>query len=158
VPQPFDNEQDEGDRIDLHPEHLSCPRCGADLLRVDHAPDYADRLFYCTDCPRRAEVSFEDPVYAWIVAEKGATPDRFVVLHAVEQYLRPCQCGGCFQHDAPRRCSECGEIVLAGEPDVDLWPGYCDFDMERHLPSPEVVERINAFDADYIRRTQLWDK
>lgn len=150
------------DGIDLHPLHIACPHCGADHLRVDHAPDYADMLLYCTNCSRRAEVAFGDPVYAQIVAQTDSGGDgsggRAAVVHTVEQRLRPCVCGGRFRADAPRRCCACDSIVLAGAPNVDLWPGYCDFDMEQRMPSPEEVERINAFDASHIRRDDLWEE
>ena len=144
--------------VDLHPEHISCPHCGADSFRVDHAPHYNDQLYYCTDCPRRAEVTFDDLVYARIVADAGAHGDSDRVRRGVEDLLRACECGGRFRSDAPRRCSDCGGVVLAGEPGVDLWPGYCDFDVQQHTPPPELVERINAFDAEYIRRANLWQR
>lgn len=147
---------------DLHAQHIACPQCGADLFRVDHAPQYEDVVLYCTACARRAEVAFDDPVYQAIVADAGAERegregrDMADVLRAVEERLRPCDCGGAFRAEAPRRCAECDGVVLADEPGVDLWPGYCDFDMEQRMPPAEDVERINAFDASHIRRADLW--
>jgi hypothetical protein len=123
---------------------------------VDHAPDYEDLLLYCTACARRAEVSFDDPIYTQIVVELGDAHEPAAVMRAVEPRLRECVCGGHFRADAPRRCATCDAIVLADAPGVDLWPGYCDFDMEQRMPPPEDVERINAFDASHIRRTDLW--
>jgi hypothetical protein len=152
------NDNGEAERIDLHAQHMSCPHCGADLYRVDHAPQYEDVLLYCTACARRAEVAFDDPGYLAAVADAGAEADPAGVIRAVEERLRPCACGGQFRADAPRRCAQCDAVVIAGEPGVDLWPGYCDFDIEQRMPPPEDVERINAFDASHIRRTDLWQR
>jgi hypothetical protein len=153
---PDPSNADTAEPVDLHPAHVACSHCGADLFRVDHSPRYADVLLYCTDCARRAEVAFDDPVYAQIVAQAGAEPGAASILRAVEQRLRSCVCGGRFSADAPRRCYQCDAVVIARAPAVDLWPGYCDFDMDQRMPPAEDIERINAFDASHIRRTDLW--
>lgn len=146
------------DDPDLRAEHMQCPHCAADLYRVDHSPLYDDALLYCDHCANRVEVSVFDPTYLAAAAAVSTREDPrpSAVMRAVEDRLNPCACGGRFRHDAPRRCPDCLAVVIAGEPDVDLWPGYCDLGEEEDEPPNEVAARINQFDAEHIRRDAIW--
>ena len=156
------------DDLDLRAARLGCPHCGEDLFRVDHSPLYDDHLFYCDRCANRVEFSVFDPVYVDIVGEESdshtgqdASGHASVVevdasMRAVEARLKPCACGGQFRHDAPRRCHVCRGEVVAGEPDVDLWPGFCDLDEDTGEPPAEQIQRIEAFEREHIRRGDIW--
>ena len=156
------------DDMDLRAERLSCPHCGEDLLRVDHSPLYEDHLLYCDRCANRVEFSIHDPAYVDIVREAIGSQTRqdapghasavevHALMHAVEARLKPCSCGGHFRHDAPRRCHACQGEVIAGEPAVDLWPGFCDLDDDADEPPAEQIQRIEAFEQRHIRRGDIW--
>lgn len=143
----------------LHAEHIACPQCGEDLYRIDHSPLYDDSLLYCDQCANRVEISLTDPVVAALAATisaPAASPARDALLRAVEERLAPCACGGRFRHDAARRCHRCLAQVIAGAPEVDLWPGFVDLGGDEEEPADEMAARINAFDAAHIRRHAIW--
>lgn len=134
----------------LEPESIACPSCSASLFRVGHSPFYDSWFLYCDRCPRRAEVSFYDPV----VSQLGDIPatDRF---HEIERRLRPCSCGGQYQFLAPRRCTTCAAIVLGDGESVDLWPGFLSGPQDRE-PTESEQNAVDDFEATHVQRGSLW--
>lgn len=156
------------DDLEVRAERLSCPHCGEDLFRVDHSPLYEDHLFYCDRCANRVEFSIHDAEYVEIVRQAMSSQTQreapghasaveiVALMRAVEARLKPCTCGGIFRHDAPRRCHACLGEVIAGAPEVDLWPGFCDLDEDAGEPPADQIERIEAFEREHIRRGDIW--
>jgi len=139
----------------LHGELIACPVCHQPLYRVDHSPFYDEHFLYCDQCPIRVEVSFYDPVYQHLrqtlSVEEG---ERYAALmQALEVHLKPCNCGGIFRHDAPRRCFRCQTPVIIDTSDsVDLWPGH----FSSEAPTGEEEENERHWMAQFIRTEDLW--
>jgi hypothetical protein len=92
-------------------------------------PMYDETFFYCSQCPRRVEVSYYDTTAVRLrnLAEKEAKTNEAKKLsdsyfRLVEQNLAPRECGGRFAQDAPRRCLRCFEVLPQSEPGRDVWP------------------------------------
>ena len=136
-----------------------CPSCDQSLYRVDHSPFYDEYLLYCDRCANSVNVGFYDPVTMAIGAahaSQGASKvSRADKLRLIEERLRPCACGGSYRHDSPRRCPYCLSVVIADEPDVDLWPGYFWIEDDRE-PTDEEAERIGAYLDARVRERDIW--
>ncbi|HEY7358234.1 MAG TPA: hypothetical protein VH590_17255 [Ktedonobacterales bacterium] len=70
--------------------------------------------------------------------------------------MRPCDCGGRFRYDAPLRCHRCLAEVIANSPEVDLWPGYYDVDVDERDPTDEEVALVEEFETNHLRRSDVW--
>ena len=138
----------------LEAEVVACPSCGENLFAVLHSPFCDDYRLYCDRCPRAVEVSFYDPV---CMAAVDALPDGRTwesTMAAIEPLLRPCQCGGRFRGDAPRRCFACGvEVPAAARKDLSPYMGCEDGSRD---PSPDELVAFDRFEADFIGRDRLW--
>ena len=141
----------------LHVERISCPQCHELLFRVDHSPFYDSFFFYCEQCANRVEVGLYDPIYETlsnqITEQKGTT---LALMRAIEQHLRPCECGGRFRYDAPLRCHRCLAEVVVNSPGVDLWPGYYDVNVDERDPTDEEIALVEEFEANHLRRNDVW--
>src|SRR6266853_4613834 len=93
---------------------IECQNCGQKLHWLWHSPMYDESFFYCTQCPKRVEVSNYDGVVLSLrklaIEKAEAAGDkewsgRLYLL--VENKLANCECGGRFKYDAPRRCLRC---------------------------------------------------
>ena len=136
----------------LNPSFLTCTCCKAKLFSVEHSGFYDAWFLYCDRCANRAEVSFYDAVVS--AAPPSARPeDRF---QAVERRLRPCSCGGNFGFTCARRCPFCQAVVIEGPTSVDLWPDTYGIDLDAREPTPADERAVAAFEAQYIRSTNLW--
>jgi hypothetical protein len=132
----------DGDDNWLNGQQLRCPECGEELYLIDHSPFYDGYYLYCDRCPKRVDVSIYDPVM------RDAPSVSYSELMAwIECRLRPCDCGGSFRHDAPRRCHQCGTVLSGVDPadGVDVWPG----DGSMFHPGNEAA--MDAFAARFIR-------
>lgn len=142
----------------LHAGFVNCPRCLARLYRVDHSPMSDDYCLYCELCARSVEVGFYDPVFQQIATAEQARGDKsyLTLMSSIEERLRPCDCGGHFKHDAVRRCYVCQYPVLRGASGVDLWPDIgCPF-LDDRDPTPEEIAFYDRFQAEYIRKDNIW--
>ncbi|TWJ12559.1 hypothetical protein LX16_3319 [Stackebrandtia albiflava] len=124
-----------------------CPECGRRLHRIDHSPFEDFHLLYCDGCPRMAEVGHGDAGYAEIRhAHPGA--EHAKLMSVVAERLRPCDCGGRFRADAPRRCPFCATTVVTRDAaGVDVTPAWSD---------DASVDDTEAVTAALTRRTDLW--
>lgn len=134
----------------LHPAQISCPSCSAALFTVDRSPFYDDWVLYCDRCPRRAEVSFYDPVV--VALGNVSAAERF---GEIERRLRPCACGGRYLFSAPRRCVTCSCVVLDGRAYVDIWPAVYSIPDDRD-PTEAEEREVVAFEDKFIQRLNLW--
>jgi hypothetical protein len=154
----------DGDDSWLRGVVFPCPHCHQALYRVDHSPFYDEYLLYCDRCANGVTVSYYDPMIAAIdatlasqnVSGAGAERER-ARLRLIEERLRPCECGGRFRHDNPRRCPYCLYVVIADEPGVDLWPGYFWVEDDRDQTDDE-AERVGAYLDAHIRERDIWHK
>ena len=108
---------------------IECLQCGQKLHWLWHSPMYDETFFYCTQCPKRVEVSHYDELVIKLrkVATEEAPLDdekkwsrKFYSL--IEEKLADCECGGRFKYDAPRRCLRCFSVLGQSEPGRDVWP------------------------------------
>jgi len=108
---------------------IECQNCGQKLHWLWHSPMYDESFFYCTQCPKRVEVSNYDGVVLSLrklaIEKAEAAGDkewsgRLYLL--VENKLANCECGGRFKYDAPRRCLRCFSVLTQSEPGRDVWP------------------------------------
>lgn len=137
----------------LNAAHFECPHCGEKLYRVDHSPFSDDYQLYCERCPRSVSVVKWTSEFLIIreLATKNGQVTRNNLMKLVEERLQPCDCGGTFRDDAPRRCYQCGEIVISNMPDVDIYP---------YLPEEEFTEtqeiRFAEFEEKFHRHENIW--
>jgi hypothetical protein len=108
---------------------IECHQCGQKLHWLWHSPFYDEIFFYCTQCPKRVEVSGYDKFVLKLrkaASEKAEAEGeekwfrRFYSL--IEEKLADCECGGSFKYDAPRRCLRCFTVLAQSEPGRDVWP------------------------------------
>jgi hypothetical protein len=141
----------------LRLSHITCPGCQREWHRVDHSPMDDDWRFYCDRCGNSVEVSFYDP-------HVMAIPDRYALpyhdlMRAITAKLRPCDCGGRYHHDSPRRCANCLTILVAGESQVDLYPFIYDFEATERDPTPEEQAEYGVYEDAHIRHADadIWE-
>lgn len=144
------------DDYSLHAEVFPCPHCGKSLFRIDRAMA-DDWHFYCDQCPNWVEVSVYDEGINLIryqsLRENGTDPDSQQLLRMIEARLRPCDCGGLYKFDAPRRCPFCQEIAISDSPaGVDLKPGF----MRNQVRTLEQKAQVEAYFAQRMRRSKIW--
>ena len=106
---------------------VECANCGQKLHWLWHSPMYDSTFFYCTECPKRVEVSHYDEVALRLreLAEKdtpGTSEMSAKFFALVEQNLAACDCGGNFSYAASRRCLRCFSVLSQSEPGRDVWP------------------------------------
>jgi len=113
----------------LDPKEIQCAQCGQKLHWLWHSPMYNEIFFYCTLCPIRVDISYyDDPAIKLrrMLEKEVDTKDtkQFgrLYIDLLEQNLRPCECGGKFAYDAPRRCLRCFAVLLQSEPGRDVFP------------------------------------
>jgi len=143
-----------GDDNWLEAEVIACPGCGVRLFAVIHSPFCDDHRLYCDRCPKAIEISYYDPAYSRAVDPLSGGPKLEQVAEAVEPLLRSCACDGRFRFDAPRHCFRCGAEVPAAA-NKDLSPYFGCEDGKRD-PTPEEEAGYARFDAEFIRREDLW--
>jgi hypothetical protein len=90
---------------------------------------YDEIFFYCRQCPMRVNISYyDDPaIKLRQILEKNVgtrATEQFsrLYIELLEQNLMPCDCGGKFAYDAPRRCLRCFAILPQSEPGRDVFP------------------------------------
>lgn len=109
----------------LNSRHFHCPHCGQKLHQVDHSPFYDEDFLFCSDCPSHVEISWYDPIYGAIANKYGRNSKDWKfneMYREIESRLKPCDCGGRYQINAPRRCYSCKKIVIKKAMGLDLWP------------------------------------
>lgn len=112
----------------LDSKEIECAQCGQKLHWLWHSPMYDETFFYCTQCPMRVEVSHYDDramklrKMAQEEAGEKSAPNLSHSTSMIERNLTPCDCGGAFTHDAPRRCLRCFAVLPQSEPGRDVWP------------------------------------
>jgi hypothetical protein len=94
---------------------------------------YDETFFYCTQCPKRVEVSHYDELVAKLrklatqeTKEEGGKKWTRKLFALVEENLADCGCGGHFEYGAPRRCLRCFSVLAQSEPGRDVWPPEAD--------------------------------
>lgn len=139
----------------LNAQILSCPGCAAQLFAVDHSPYLDDHRLYCDRCPQAIEIRFHDPTYRRVCARLPAQHTWEQIMTAIEPLLQPCECGGRFRGDSPRRCFTCGAAVpAAAHQDLSPYTG-CEGPESRD-PSPEEQAAYDRFENEFLRRDHLW--
>ena len=112
----------------LDSKEIQCSQCGQKLHWLRHSPMYDEVFFYCTQCPMRVDVSYYgDPAIKlrqMLEKKVGMRARDFSRLYIdlLEQNLMPCDCGGKFAYDAPRRCLRCFAVLPQSEPGRDVFP------------------------------------
>lgn len=113
----------------LDSKEIECAQCGQKLHWLWHSAMLDEHFFYCTHCPTRVGISnYDDSALKLrrIAKEKLGKRDTkefsSVYIDLIEQNLTPCDCGGKFTHDAPRRCLRCFAILPQSEPGRDVYP------------------------------------
>jgi DNA-directed RNA polymerase subunit M/transcription elongation factor TFIIS len=145
----------------LDSQTFACPHCGTMLYRVVHSPMYDHWHLYCDSCANSVEVSYYDKIASALVDEISSdasvsTGERYAAqMHAIEEALRECSCGGRYQHDASRRCYVCHTPVVDDAADIDLWPGFFDAD-EDVEPTPDQIAEVERFFAAHVRTHDIW--
>ena len=142
----------------LRAEIVACPNCQQELYRLDHPPLRDDYTLYCDQCANSVEVGFYDLVYSAIYKEVSVRGrgDYRELMHAIEQKLKPCSCGGHFRHDAPRRCYNCLAEVIRDVSGVDLYPAIYALDVDERDPTAAEIAFVNEYEAGHIRREGIW--
>jgi hypothetical protein len=149
----------EGDRVSADDNWLEagvvgCPGCGTRLYAVLHSPFCDDYRLYCDHCPRAVEVSFYDPVCKTAVDRLPADRTWEQMMAAFEPLLRPCECGGRFRGNAPRRCFACRAVVPAATgKDLSLYSDGVDGSRD---PTGEELAAFERFEGEFIRRDGMW--
>jgi hypothetical protein len=135
---------------------IVCTSCGYQLYRVDHSPFDDGWLLYCDRCPRRVDVSFYDPVVRQIEDDLRASGSMThqALMVRVAARLRPCDCGGRYRNDAPRRCVRCFAHLQEVTPasGVDVWPAW-----PNHEPTDAELAEQQAFISAFVRSDDLWE-
>ncbi|MEO7715489.1 MAG: hypothetical protein ABIY70_04765 [Capsulimonas sp.] len=143
----------------LNASFLNCQNCQVALYRVDHSGFHDCHFLYCDSCAICAEVDFYDPVYAEInrslVTDAGKSKYR-LIMDAIEERLKPCDCGGKFLANAARRCYSCAAVVLQDTPDVDLYPALFGVDPDEHEITEQEEQAAEEFQAKFVRTEDLW--
>ncbi|HEU5014344.1 MAG TPA: hypothetical protein VFT66_17605 [Roseiflexaceae bacterium] len=141
----------------LNPATMICPQCNAHLYRVDHSPMADDWMLYCEQCANRVEVSYYDPVTLALDKTIPSGDDHYrVLITHIEDRLKPCDCGGRFRFDAPRRCYNCLTAMITDGGGRDLWPAYYDINVDERDPTEEEEARAAAFEEAHVRRDNIW--
>jgi hypothetical protein len=143
----------------LHAGFVNCPQCRTRLYRLDRSPMADDHHFYCDRCAHSVEIGYYDPVYHEIFTALRQNGDKsfLALMQAIEKHLRPCDCGGQYKHDAPRRCYVCLSPVLTADVSgVDLWPEVWGVDVDARDPTAEEMTFVERFEDDYIRKRDIW--
>lgn len=85
--------------------HYSCDSCGRTNENVGSVGGMAGvELFRCNSCGATATVSVYDDRLTRLQSQLSS---REMVYAAMPKNLRPCVCGGSFEHGAPVRCQFC---------------------------------------------------
>ncbi|MDA0587679.1 MAG: hypothetical protein O2820_05300 [Planctomycetota bacterium] len=143
---------DDSDDNWLNASVINCPSCAEKLFRVDHSSFYDEWHLPCGACAKWAEVSSCDPRAAELRSNVGNEFEHLIA--AIEESLKPCTCGGRFNHAAARRCFKCGSVVVAElGVDVSIYTGCENEDRD---PTDEEQSRFDRFEAEFARRTNLW--
>ena len=113
----------------LDSKEIECAQCGQKLHWLWHSPMYDETFFYCTQCPMGVDISHYDRRAMKLremaqeeVGEKSTKEFATLYIVLIERNLMPCDCGGAFTHDAPRRCLRCFTVLPQSEPGRDVWP------------------------------------
>lgn len=113
----------------LDSKEIECVECGQKLHWLWHSPMYDEIFFYCTQCPMRVEISYYDDAAMKLrgilenkLGERRTKEFSRLYYDLIEQNLMPCDCGGKFTYDAPRRCLRCFAILPQSEPGRDVCP------------------------------------
>jgi hypothetical protein len=113
----------------LDSKEIECAQCGQKLHWLRHSPMYDEIFLYCTQCPMRVDISHYDSraikVRKMVQREVGKkSNEEFATLyiHLIERSLTPCDCGGTFADDAPRRCLRCFAVLPQSEVGRDVYP------------------------------------
>ena len=118
----------------LFQRDFNCPSCNAALCEAEHSPFEDGYYLYCTDCPKRVDLSVYDARYTPMENQFHAEnpnlseeDDQYLdeFLQHVARFLEKCDCGGVFVHDAPRRCIECGLAFPEIDRSHNVW--FADF-------------------------------
>lgn len=139
---------------------IECGACGQKLHWLWHSPMYDDTFFYCTQCPKRVEVSYyDDTALRLRKIAQGETsesnPKEFTKQYfaLIERHLAPCDCGGRFEYAAVRRCLKCSSPLAQSEPGRDVWPPETDsesFDAELESQVRSLVKTKNIWKPQAI--------
>jgi hypothetical protein len=147
----------------LHSEQIECPSCHQLLYKVDHSPFYDEHFFYCDRCPIHVEVSYYDPVYQQIqesirqINTSLQRDDYTALMHALEERLQPCTCGGTFRHDTPRRCFICHTPVIIDTPlGIDLFRWHDAFLTDCIDIPDKVLEDEERWMSQFVRTENKW--
>lgn len=113
----------------LDSKEIECVQCAQKLHWLRHSPMYNAIFFYCTQCPMRIDISYSDEgaiklrhILEATVGERQTNQFSTRYIDLIEQNLMPCNCGGKFTYDAPRRCLRCFAILPQSEPGRDVFP------------------------------------
>jgi hypothetical protein len=133
-----------------------CQNCGESLFLVNHSPMDDSLLFYCTECPKRVEVSRYDEIAVRITrrTSKRGKLNEPEYVRQIEEKLAPCDCGGTFKLRAERRCLYCRAIILQANVGTDVWyPETANPDL-----SGAEMERSAARHEALMRRQNIWKR
>ncbi|HZB89381.1 MAG TPA: hypothetical protein VE291_12025 [Terracidiphilus sp.] len=154
-----------------------CEHCGHIYRYSLLSADFGDCSYaYCDTCGKLATLSYAS---SFILNMPPAVAPHHVIDAAWESFIRPCDCGGAFRHDASPRCLACArplsarhaaghiEHNFAGGVRNWRWQrnwagGYC-INLEdpakpgvmRHLTDPFLAPNARSAAADTASRDQL---
>ena len=119
--------------------------------------------FYCDQCANHVEINWYDTVTLAIdreVAHEGVYAESWEREHAkrrrIEARLKPCDFGGQYTSDAPRRRPFCLTAAVTEWPsDVDLVPGYMWWEEDRD-PTEEEMRLADAYCTQHVRQSDIW--
>lgn len=135
---------------------IECEQCGQRLYWIRHSGFYDEDFLYCSQCPKRVEVSRYD-ANATKFRKQLPDPTKEGLKEWIERYfslieenLAPCDCGGKFSYWAERRCLRCAAILPQSEPNRDVWPPeHADENFDERdatsFPMPSLIKTENIW-------------
>ena len=141
---------------------IPCKSCDEKLHVMDQSPFDSSGYYYCDSCRYRVDVGLYDEVFSRIqdaieakYYSEGDDYPTEKLEQAVEDRLLPCECGGTFRANAPRRCLECSTIVVEAAPGQVIWPYVSDNEPEEKQDAAEALIAKYTIDEPKWRETGM---
>jgi hypothetical protein len=138
---------------------IICPNCQQELWRIYPSPMLDCSILYCDQCANSVEVDYYDPIYNTIYMKflvNGHLNYREFTL-AIEQRLKPCNCGGHFKYASPRRCYKCLAVVFENGFEGDLFPMIYGLNVDERDPTPEELAIVDEYITSHVRSENIWN-
>jgi hypothetical protein len=135
---------------------FDCPNCNKGLFTVGHSPFADDDSFYCNACPKRVEISFYDKLRRDLSKQlDGGSLSDLIPL--IENELKPCNCGGTFKYQSPRRCIYCSIVIIGCDNQYEIYPSYFKSNSNRkEEPTESEIARVKEFQENFIITKNFW--